>query len=241
VKEVAIVIQLQDSTQLTQALLNKIYITYSNDKTYKWQIIFAIYKNSKALKEIQIFRSNHDQTFMSSYQVYTNNYGFVIKNIFLNVKSDVYVCLDIHLIDSIETILEIIKPISIGMCDVSVASRLYQSSFFSEYTKNRMINLLLMKFCQMFYSYKFLNLQYEIKAVSNDFVKSNLFSLFNYSLLFDLEILLSAEKKGMQVHESSYLFNLMESSSWQLNKVFYLLKKIMKLNSFYSVNKISEI
>tara|TARA_Y100001970_G_scaffold293653_1_gene441977 strand:- start:2062 stop:2787 length:726 start_codon:yes stop_codon:yes gene_type:complete len=241
VKEVAIVIQLQDSTKLTQEFLNKIYVAYTNNKTYKWQIIFAIYKNPKALKEIQDFRFNHDHNFIDSYQVHADNYGFVMKNIFLNIKSDVYVCLDIEIIDSLETILEIIKPISIGMCDVSLASRLHQYSIFSAYTKNRVINLLLMKFCKIFYSYKFSNLKYEIKAVSNHFVESNLSSLFNYNLLFDLEILLSAEKKGMQVHESDYLFEFIENSSWQLNKIFYLLKKIVKLNSFYSVNKISEI
>ena len=240
-KEVALVVQLQDSAQLTQELLNKIHIVYANNKTYKWQIIFAIYKNPKAQKAIKEFSHNHDQNLISSYQVYENNYGFVIKNIFLNVKSDVYVCLDIQLIDSIETILEVIKPISIGMCDVSLASRLHQSSILSEHTKNRIINLFLMKFCRIFYSYKFLNLKYEINAISNDFVESNLSSLFAYSLLFDLEILLSSENKGMQVHESSYSFDYIESSQWQLNKIFYLLKTIVKLNSFYSINKISEI
>ena len=240
-KEVVVVIQVEDTTQITQELLNKIYLTYKDNKIYKWQIIFAIYKNQQALNEIQEFRSKGYQDLIHSYQVYTDHYGFVIKNIFLNLKSDIYISIDIEHINSIETIFEVIKPISIGMCEISLASRSYQSSIFSQQTKNRMMNLFLMKFCKIFYSYKFLNLKYEIKAMSNHFVESNFSNLLHYNSLFDLEIVLSADNKGMQIHESSYNFDFKESSLWQLNKIFYLIKKIAKLNSFYSINKISEI
>ena len=236
-KKVALVIALNKRSSLTQDFLTNINDLYTDNKIYDWEIIFATYGNSYACEEIEKFNLKNNSSLISTYKMHVANDGFIIKNVFLNIKSDVYVYLDINLLDNIEIILDVIKPISIGKYNISYASQSYESSIFTEDTKKRFIKQLIIKFCKVFYSYRFKDIQFSIKAIDNRFVESDFAALSMDGLYLDLEILFCAVHKGFNIYETSYFKNFTEDSPLRFKMILSLIKKIVKLTNFYSINK----
>ena len=236
-KKVALVISLNKRSSLTQDFLTNINDLYTDNKIYDWEIIFATYENSYACEEIEKFNLKNNNSLISIYKMHVANDGFIIKNVFLNIKSDIYVYLDINLLDNIEIILDVIKPISIGKYDISFASQSYDSSIFTEDTRKRFIKQLIIKFCKVFYSYRFKDIQFSIKAIDERFVESDFAALSMDGLYLDLEILFCAAHKGFNIYETSHFKDFTEDSPLRFKMILSLINKIVKLTNFYSINK----
>ena len=236
-KKVALVIALNKHSSLTQDFLTNINDLYTNNKIYDWEIIFAVYENSYAVEEIEKFNFKNHNSLISIYKTYVANYDFIIKNVFLNIKTDIYVSLDIKLASNIEIILDVIKPISIGKYNISYASQSYKSSIFTKDTKKRFIKQLIIKFCKVFYSYRFKDIQFTIKAVDKKFIESDFTALSMDGLYLDLEILFCSEHKGFDIYETSYFNDFTDDSPLRFKMILPLIKKIVKLTHFYSINK----
>jgi len=200
-KSVLIAIVVKNTQLVTEDNIKFLRDWCQKNNLYRWQIVFVHSSNDDVDPKIQSMIKTNNDVSIEFARVFFHGKGFKLKNTWLNYNVDIYSYINLELIEDIDLLLDIVRPISLEIFDVAVGSRGLKKSIVTQKIYKRMTIQFVIRLYKFFTNSKIYDLTFGMKAASSTVVLDLIPRIEDNEAFFDTEFIWLVENYNYRILE----------------------------------------
>ena len=236
-KSVLIAIIVKNTQMVTKENIEFLSNWCQKHNLYRWQIVFVHSSNDDIDPKIQMLIKGNNGVSIDFARIFFHGKGFKLKSTWLNHNVDIYSYINLELIEDIDFLLDIVRPISLDIFDVAIGSRGLKKSIVIQNKLKRIIFHVFARLYKLFANSKIYDLNFGMKAASSAVVFDLIPRIVDNELFFDTEFIWLVEKFNYRVLEVPARWEDREGlSSYSFKNIFLYLKNLLRLKFTSTTN-----